>query len=96
MNGERVSLEIAAQALAFVFALPADVPRPEVALEPDGSLALDWMVARRRSFSLSVGRSNRLPYAWIDGAEGGHGVETFDGETIPAGILALLRRITGP
>ena len=80
----------------FVRALPEDVPPPEYATEPDGSIALDWIQSRNHVFSLSIGEESRLPYAWLDGAESGHGVAGFDGETIPPSILEGIRRITQP
>jgi hypothetical protein len=71
----------------FVRALPDRSPLPEVSPEPDGALSFDWIESRHRLFSLSIGTSNRLAYAWIDGAERGHGVAVFDGENIPLRIL---------
>lgn len=71
----------------FIRALPGRVPLPEFAPEPDGSIALDWIRSRNRLFSLSVGTSDRLAFAWLDGSDRGHGVARFDGATIPARIL---------
>jgi hypothetical protein len=80
---------------AIVRALPIGVPLPEFAPEPDGSVSLDWIQSRTRQFSLSVGRSQRLAYAWLDGTDRGHAVATFDGSTIPPrvieGILAIVK-----
>ena len=72
---------------AIVRALPIGVPLPEFAPEPDGSVSLDWTQSRTQQFSLSVGRSHRLSYAWLDGTDSGHGVATFDGSTIPPRII---------
>lgn len=72
---------------AIVRALPIGVTLPEFAPEPDGSVSLDWIQSRTRQFSLSVGRSQRLAYAWLDGTDSGHGVATFDGSTIPPRII---------
>ncbi len=74
-------------AVEFIRALPNDVPIPEFAPEPDGSLSLDWIQSRNRLFSLSVGSTNRLAYAWLDGSDKGHGVARFDGERIPPRII---------
>jgi hypothetical protein len=71
----------------FVRALPDAIPLPEFAPEPDGSISLDWIQSRNRLFSLSVGASNRLAYAWLDGSDKGHGVAGFDGERIPRKII---------
>jgi hypothetical protein len=85
---------------AIVRALPMGVPLPEFAPEPDGSVSLDWIQSRTRRFSLSVGRTQRLAYAWLDGTDRGHGVATFDGSTIPTriieGIFAIIKNGHAP
>ncbi|MGQ0765946.1 MAG: hypothetical protein ACT4OZ_09795 [Gemmatimonadota bacterium] len=71
---------------ALIRALPSGFPLPEVAPEPDGAISLDWTQSRRRSFSVSAGQTDRLAFAWLDGTDGGHGVERFDGVSIPRRI----------
>jgi hypothetical protein len=78
----------------FVRALPSDIPLPEFAPEPDGSVSMDWIQSRNRLFSLSVGTNNRLAYAWLDGTDNGHAVAFFDGEKIPHLILEGIKGIT--
>lgn len=78
---------------AFVRALPNDIPLPEFAPEPDGSISLDWIKSRNRLFSISIGNSFRLGYAWLDGTDKGHAVARFDGESIPSRILEGIREI---
>ena len=80
----------------FVWKVPADIPLPEFAPEPDGSVCLDWIQSRRRLFVLSIGRTNRLAYAWVDGEDKGHGVVRFDGSNIPTQVLQGIRSVTGP
>jgi len=77
----------------FVRALPEDIPMPEFAPEPDGSISLDWIPSRHRLFSMSVSTGNRLAFAWIDGADRGHGVARFDGLIVPARVLTGIRSI---
>ena len=77
----------------FVRAMPNEMPMPEFAPEPDGSVSLDWIHSRNRLFSLSIGRSNRLAYAWLDGADRGHGVARFDGLSIPSRVLEGIQSI---
>ncbi len=76
----------------FVRALPDDLPLPEFAPEPDGSISLDWIRSRHRLLSLSVGVSNRLAFAWLDGSDKGHGVVRFYGFNIPYRVLDDIRR----
>lgn len=77
----------------FVRSLPDDIPLPEFAPEPDGSISLDWIQTRNRLFSVSVGAKNRLAYAWVDGTDGGHAVAHFNGQEIPQRILQGIRAI---
>ena len=71
----------------FLRALPPGVPLPEIAAEPDGSISFDWIQSRHRLFSLSVGSRHRLAYAWLDGTDRGHGVDGFDGTSVPPRVL---------
>ncbi|MGQ0525247.1 MAG: hypothetical protein ACT4P8_16500 [Betaproteobacteria bacterium] len=80
-------------AVDFIRALPEGVPLPDLASEPDGSISLDWIQSRNRLFSLSVGPSNRLVYAWLDGADKGHAVARFDGVCAPPRILSGIEGI---
>lgn len=79
----------------FVRALPDDVPLPEFTPDPDGSISLDWIEARNRVFSVSIGASDRLAYAWLDGSDKGHGVARFDGQTVPPLVLDGIESIAG-
>lgn len=77
----------------FVRALPSGIQMPECAADPDGSVSLDWIQSRNRLFSVSVGCSNRLAYAWLDGADKGHGVARFNGFLVPPRILSGIQSI---
>ena len=79
----------------FVRALPDGMPLPEFGPEPDGSISLDWIASRTRLFSLSVGRSGRLAFAWLDGTDTGHGVAGFDGRNVPQRVLEGIKAIAG-
>jgi hypothetical protein len=78
----------------FIRALPDGVPLPEFSPEPDGSISLDWIESRHRMLSVSIGTTDRLAYAWLDGTDRGHGVARFDGEIIPARIMESILGIT--
>jgi len=90
---EPMSLRTVNLAMDFIRALPDDVPLPELAIEPDGSIEMDWIRSRSTIFSLSVGEGQRLAYAWVDGAERGHAVVFFDRASVPWRILQDLKRI---
>lgn len=93
-DSTQVSLPVVERAVSFIRALPADVALPDVGVDPDGSIAFDWIVTRARVFSVSVGATGRLAFAWIDGTDRGHGVARFDGDAVPARVLEGIRDIT--
>ncbi len=76
-----------------ISSLPADVPMPEIAVDPDGEFSLEWHGGNRRVFSVSVGANNALTYAGIFGASRVRGVETFHGE-LNRLMLDYVRRAT--
>jgi len=74
-------------AISFVRALPNGVPMPEIAIEPDGSISLDWIRSRHIMFTLSIGPNDRIAFAWVDGTDSGHAVARFDQSSVPTRIL---------
>jgi len=94
-EGVAIDQIVVSTAEHFIRGLPDDIPLPEFAPEPDGSISLDWIASRMRLFSLSIGHSNRLAYAWLDGADKGHGVARFDGRNVPPRILDDVKHIVG-
>lgn len=84
-----------ALACAFVRALPAECDMPEVGVDPDGAVTLDWMASRQRMLSISfAGDSDRLAYAWIDGTDRGNAVAKFDRNIVPRLLLQAILSIT--
>jgi hypothetical protein len=79
----------------FVRALPARMRMPEFAVDPDGSISLDWIVTRYQVFSISIGPRDRISFAWVSGTDSGHGVAHFDGVSVPNQLLVNLRSIIG-
>lgn len=82
------------QTRQLLLALPADVPNPELAVDPDdAAVSLEWYAGPSRVFSVSLGVSPRLACAGIDGTYGWHGVAPFDGARLPEFILQGIRRV---
>ncbi len=77
-------------AVDLLTALPSGVAMPDFALDPDGDISFDWIDSTTRMLSVSIGDSNRLAYAWLDGTDRGHAVVNFDGQSMPDQLLALL------
>ena len=78
----------------LVRGLPASLPLPDVSIDPDGAISLDWMPSRTRLFSISVDDSDRLAYAWVNGSDRGHGVVRLSGP-IPRPLLSQLMELMG-
>jgi len=63
-------------AVELIHAMPTDVPMPEVGVDPDGCVVLDWLGICGGA-SISIGRSGRLAFSWLLGSESGHAVYDF-------------------
>src|SRR5438067_4187705 len=59
-EGLALSPVVENRAVEFIHALPAGLPLPQVACEPDGGISFDWISGRTRVFSVSVGSTHRL------------------------------------
>jgi hypothetical protein len=88
-----VNLASLERAEFFLRSLPDDLPLPELSVEPDGDISFDWLPTRTRSFSVSVGDSDRIAYAWVDGTDRGHAVARTGSGEVPHRILNELSRI---
>ncbi len=95
-----VTPEALQRATEFIRAMPEGMTLPEISAAPDGSIVFDWALSKHRLFALSIGQTNRLAYAWLDGTDKGHGVTRFDGVTLPSrvftGVQATLSHGTTP
>jgi len=77
----------------IIRSLPDDVPMPSFSVEPDGCVSMDWIPSKVRTFTLSAGKTDRLPYAWIEGTDRGHAVARFMDGQLPPRILQEIKRI---
>lgn len=77
--------------IGFIRALPDGIPMPEIAIEPDGFISMDWIKSRQSMFTLSIGHNDRIAFAWIDGTDSGHAVARFDQRIVPTRILDGIR-----
>lgn len=84
-----------AYARRLIQLLPLGLPVPEIYPEPDGDVAIEWDLGRRRVFSISVGRDGTLNYAGLFGRRKLHGVE-FLGDRIPRSIWIALTELVKP
>ncbi|HRE05808.1 MAG TPA: hypothetical protein PKX00_09385 [Opitutaceae bacterium] len=84
-----------ATAVEFVRVLPDTLPGPDLGVDPDGAISLDWTASRTRIFSVSIGKTDRLSCAWVDGTESGHFVVTFSGGLVPKRVMEEIRAVVG-
>ena len=86
---EGLSIEPSTLELAksFIYTIPEELPLPEAAPESDGSISLDWIWSKDRVFSLSIGKTDELSYAWIDNEDRGYAIARFDGKNIPKRVI---------
>ena len=67
-----------ARAVAFLASLPSECPRPEISVDPDNEISFDW--ARGEDlFSISIGPSGRLSFAFDINGTTESGVDFFSG-----------------
>lgn len=90
-----IDLAAVSSAADFIRALPEALPLPEFSVDPDGAVSLDWIESKTYLFSVSIGATNRLAFAWLDGSDRGHGVAKFTGDQVPQRILEGIRGIVG-
>lgn len=81
-----------AKARTFIQALPTTVPKPDIGIDGDGEVSVDWLFGPELVFSVSVGPSGRLTFASVIGKRAIQGTEWFDAG-IPAAVLDELTRV---
>lgn len=92
-DASAASYESYQRAKRFIEALPTSFPIPEVALDPDGEVSLEWYGQPGRVFSVSIGANDELAYAGrFSPTRKTHGTELFT-DQIPKVILDNIRRL---
>jgi len=80
------------QARIFIQALPTTVPAPEISVDPDGEVAVDWLFGKGLRLSVSIGKRGRLTFASVLGNRALDGTEWLD-NGIPSAILNELTAV---
>lgn len=87
---------VAAGALYFaqdvLCAIPETWPSPEVGVDPDGDVSLEWSEAPDRVLTVSIDEQGVLHYAGLFGDSKTYGTEWFLGQLPPA-IVGNLERL---
>ena len=81
-------------ALQFLAYLATTTPLPEIAVDADGEVAIEWDFGPRRVFSVRIGRDGTLNYAGLVGHASFHGTELFR-ENIPSPVSTGIERVVG-
>lgn len=81
------------RAKQFIESLPADLPAPQIAIDPDGEASLEWYCEPGRVFSASISANGELTYAGkFSHNEKTHGTVPFS-DQVPEVILVNIRHL---
>lgn len=77
----------------FMFLLSYNnLPIPELSVEPDGAISLNWIKEKDRMFSVSIKNDNIISCAWINKDKRGHYNSVFIGISIPNTVIENINR----
>jgi len=79
-------------AISFLTHFPSSFQDPDVAVDPDGEVLLEWHVSPRRRFLVSIGDRGTVSYAGIFGIAKIHGTEEFV-DKIPEMVIQGVARV---
>lgn len=79
-------------AIRFIKSLPHNIPDPEIEVDEDSEVSLDWFQGPRRCFSVSISRDGELAFAGLFGHNPIHDKEYF-ADRIPVRIIEGIRRV---
>ena len=79
-------------AISFIYRLSSQIPSPEISIDNDGEVAIEWDYGPRRIISIRIGRDGTLHYAGLVGYSSFHGVEQYH-ENIPEPIFTGILRV---
>lgn len=92
-GAQPVELESVMQAKRFLDTLPITFPFPEISVDPDGEITLEWYAGPRKVFYLSIGGNSQLTYAGLFGpSDSRRGTKPF-GDELPKTILKHIKRV---
>lgn len=84
------------RAIRLLNSLPADVPDPEFAVEPDdGALSVEWFGGFRRMASISLNDSRRFAFTAIQGTNVTQGTYEIAAGLLPAAVLTVITEVCG-
>ncbi|MFA5056382.1 MAG: hypothetical protein WC562_09505 [Dehalococcoidia bacterium] len=91
-NARPVDTKSITQARRFLNNLPLSTPLPDISIDADGEITLEWHGGPHRVLYLSIGANGQINYACIVGATTSKGIEFFENEP-PATILHNIKKV---
>ena len=73
----------------LLHAMPNYIGAPDVSLDQDAEIRLDWAYSRSRMISVIVTGRKRLAYSAINGGHSQYGTMEYDGVNVPSSLVAL-------
>lgn len=90
-----VSLAALEHAKAIIRKLPEHLPMPEVCVDSDGDVSLEWLPNILQTFTLSVNSSGGVSYAWVDGVDRGYAKSKVIDGILSSVVIGVIERTTG-
>ncbi|MGH9487691.1 MAG: hypothetical protein ACRD04_08905 [Terriglobales bacterium] len=81
------------KALDVLEAVLPIAPSPELTVDNDGEVEMDWLAGPDKLLSLSIAADGRLTYTFRDGARAGSVTERFD-RGVPPRLAAEIAAVT--
>ncbi len=91
-GGQTVSASTFTHTIRFLEHLPVGTPLPEIAIDPDGDVAIDWSPERDRVVSIRISGDGTVYYAGLDREARFHGREPLR-EGIPSPVWQAIERV---
>lgn len=92
-DSEAINADAVIEASKLIRMLPSSLPLPEITIEPDGGIGLEWYKTKGFVFVASVLGENIISYAGLFGPSSEiHGKENFT-DTIPTIFLSALNKL---
>ena len=78
----------------FLMQMPSSWPMPDISVDADNEVALDWDFGWRRGMALSIGPTGRIHYAWTSGSDEAHGAAWVEHDGISPAVAGTLARLS--
>lgn len=93
-NAKPIAVETLQNAKAFLKSFPLGMEPPDVGVEPDGAITLEWYTSPDRVISISINPGGWLYFAAIIGAKKRHGID-FALCGVSDDLLGLILQVMG-